>query len=348
MSEQPQQTLTIEGLSADADRRITAFTQPNPNAVLLEKTAKQWMESAKTKPIPRMLFSELWYEREVCFLFADTNVGKSILAVQIASSISSGIPVEGFKLEAAQQPVIYCDFEINEKQFEKRYTRNWEDHTEFHPNFLRAEINTRALSGIDINLEDMIVFEIEKQMLKHNAKVLIVDNLTYLAVDSEKTQSAGDLMKRLNHLAEQYGLSILVLCHTLKRDTTQAMEMRHLKGNSALSNLCDAAFAIGRSSRDKDLRYLKQLKQRSCEETYGEDNVIVCQLEKPDNFLQFRFVNFESEQLHLKKRTEEENQTLKTKVVQLHKEGMSYRKIGELLGVSHMAAKRMIESCNKN
>jgi hypothetical protein len=50
------------------------------------KTASRWIEQAKTRPIPQMLFGELWFEGELCILFADTNLGKSILAVQIGNS----------------------------------------------------------------------------------------------------------------------------------------------------------------------------------------------------------------------------------------------------------------------
>jgi len=42
------------------------------------KTANRWIEQAKTRPIPQMLFSEFWFEGELCILFADTNLGKSI------------------------------------------------------------------------------------------------------------------------------------------------------------------------------------------------------------------------------------------------------------------------------
>jgi len=45
------------------------------------KTANRWIEQAKTRPIPQMLFGEFWFEGELCILFADTNLGKSILVV---------------------------------------------------------------------------------------------------------------------------------------------------------------------------------------------------------------------------------------------------------------------------
>ena len=73
--------------------------QSEKSGCFIVKPANTWIEEAKLRPIPKMLFAEFWCEREVSVLFADTNVGKSILAVQIADSISSGHCIEGFKLE---------------------------------------------------------------------------------------------------------------------------------------------------------------------------------------------------------------------------------------------------------
>ena len=78
------------------------------------KTATRWIEQAKTRPIPKMLFGEFWFEGELCILFADTNLGKSILAVQIGNSISKGELIRGFKLEALRQPILYFDFELGQ------------------------------------------------------------------------------------------------------------------------------------------------------------------------------------------------------------------------------------------
>lgn len=85
----------------------------------IAKPANQWIEEARLRPIPKMLFGELWYEGELCILFADTNTGKSILAVQIADSISKGEPICNFQLEVAPQKIVYFDFELSDKQFEK-------------------------------------------------------------------------------------------------------------------------------------------------------------------------------------------------------------------------------------
>lgn len=60
------------------------------------KSARQWMQEAESQPIQKHLFGDLWFENEASVLFADTNAGKSILAVQIADSISRGVDISPF------------------------------------------------------------------------------------------------------------------------------------------------------------------------------------------------------------------------------------------------------------
>ncbi|MEO6850456.1 MAG: AAA family ATPase, partial [Mucilaginibacter sp.] len=74
------------------------------------RTANTWLSQANKRPIPKMLFGKFWYQGELCILFADSNLGKSILAVQIANAISTGDSINPFDCEADAQPVLYFDF----------------------------------------------------------------------------------------------------------------------------------------------------------------------------------------------------------------------------------------------
>lgn len=66
-------------------------------------------------PVPRQLFGSLIFEGEMTIMVADTNVGKSIFAVQISNEI------------AKEQVVLYLDLELSDKQFERRYSDNFEN-----------------------------------------------------------------------------------------------------------------------------------------------------------------------------------------------------------------------------
>ena len=320
--------------------------ESSTNELLKVMTANKWIEEAKLRPIPKVLFSEFWFEGEVCILYADTNLGKSILAVQISESIASGVTIPEFKLDALKQNVVYLDFELTDKQFEARYSESFKNHYKFNENLFRAEINPDGIDCIASGQNDFSEYlysSIENYVLKSNTKILIVDNLTYLRNDTEQSKGALPLMKQLKTLKNKYGLSILVLAHTPKRDSSNPISRNDLKGSKDLINFCDSAFAIGESQKDNSLRYLKQIKSRNTEIIFDDDNVCVCRISKPSNFLGFEFVKFDSEYVHLKKKNEKDDEKLKEKIIEQHSKGMSYRNIAKQLNTNHRKVGRVID-----
>ncbi|NLY23665.1 MAG: AAA family ATPase [Bacteroidales bacterium] len=301
-------------LEDDLNDNLQQLKAKLPAALLEVKTANSWIEQASKRPIPRMLFSEFWYEQELCILFADTNVGKTILAVQIADSISRGCSIPGFKLEPRAQKVIYCDFELNDKQFQGRYSRNYGEPYVFSDNFLRVEINPNADFPEDASFELSLSNAIEKVITDTGAKIVIIDNITYLRHENERAKDALPLMKHLKRLKSMYNLSLLVLAHTPKRDLTKPLTRNDLQGSKVLMNFCDSSFAIGESSSDSSFRYIKMIKVRSTEHIYDSYNIIVCQITKPDNFLHFNFLHFDSEYKHLMAVTERDREMLEEEV----------------------------------
>jgi hypothetical protein len=83
-------SIGVEDIQTEVEQLLKQGNEAKESKGLFTvKTASRWIEQAKTRPIPKMLFGEFWFEGELCILFADTNLGKSILAVQIGNSISS-------------------------------------------------------------------------------------------------------------------------------------------------------------------------------------------------------------------------------------------------------------------
>ncbi len=308
----------IQEITNEVENQLQQFHVNNENKGLFKvKSANKWLEQAKTRPVPRMLFGEFWFEGELCILFADTNLGKSILAVQIANSITKGEFINGFRLEASAQKAIYFDFELSDKQFENRYSVQFLNHYWFDEKFDRVEINPDSEIPENQSFEDFLNASLEKVIVETGAKILLIDNITYLRSETEKAKDALPLMKHLKALKSKYGLSILALAHTPKRDLSKPITRNDLQGSKMLINFCDSSFSIGESNVDKKLRYLKQIKSRNTEIIYDTDNVCVCQIDKPYNFLQFEFLNFGSEREHLKQQTETEKTELHTKINEL-------------------------------
>lgn len=305
------------------------------------KPINNWIDDAKNRPIPNMLFSELWYENETCILFADTNLGKSILALQISNALSKGVAIFGFKMEITAQKVLYCDFELSDKQVENRYSYKYDDHYIFSPNLLRLEINPEQEMPPEFkDFDEYLCISLEKAIIEHDVKIVVIDNLTYLKTDTEKAKDALPLMKFLNALKKKYGLSILVLAHTPKRDASKPLTKNDVSGSKMLMNFCDSCFAIGESAQETGLRFIKQIKQRNTEMIYDAQNVIVCKIEKETNFLEFVFVGYENELDHLKPRNNEDKLS---EILELKKQGLPNTKIASTLGISEGTVRNKIK-----
>lgn len=316
--------------------------EPLNEALFIIKPASYWMEQAANRPPQQMLFDGFWFDGEICILFADTNLGKSILAVQIGTSISEGNAIPGFALQAPAQPILYFDFELTDKQFRNRYSADSGEPYPFNANFLRIEINPDAALPDELPFEDYLSQCIEQAVVSQQARVLIIDNLTYLRNETEKAKDALPLMKHLKVLKNRHNLSILVLAHTPKRDASKPITRNDLSGSKMLINFCDSAFAIGESFKDGNLRYLKQIKQRNTEQLYGADNVCICQVSKATNFVRFELIAHDNEHSHLKERTEKDQDEQTQRLISLKQQGLTMREIGEQLGISHtMVNKRL-------
>lgn len=274
------------------------------------RSANTWLAEAATHKVPKMLFDRFWYEGELCIMFADSNLGKSILAVQIANSINRGVPIAPFEFEADAQPVLYYDFELTSKQLEARYSREFADHYIFRDDLYRGQLNDMELPDGFTNFNQYLNHALERSIVQTRAKVIVIDNITYLGTENEQAKDALPLMKHLKALKTKYDLSILVLAHTPKRDMTQAITRNDLQGSKMLMNFCDSSFAIGESQLNNSIRYLKQIKQRNTEQVYGAEKICLFNITKPHNFLQYEFLAFGQEWEHLSKRSEPLNQKL--------------------------------------
>ena len=302
---------------------------PDSVGMMNIKTANQTILEASLQPTPRALWDCFWYEGELSCLFADSNVGKSILAVQIADSI------------ARIDNVLYLDFELSEKQFQLRYTNEHGELYTFPDKLYRVSIDCNLL--LDADFEGAIIDGIEQMAVQTDCKIFIIDNLTYLCCAMEKGDAAGRLMIQLNNLKKRYALSILVLAHTPKRSLDCPITSNDLAGSKRLYNFFDSVFAIGKSAQDSGLRYVKQLKVRYGTYSYDADNVIIYEIEKVDTFLQFVQRGYSTEKEHLKKLGDNESSQRDSQILQLSQSGKSVREIASQVNCGKSTVSRIIQ-----
>ena len=295
------------------------------------KSANRTITDAALRPNPRSLYLELWYEGEVCCLFSDSNLGKSIYAVQMADQIAS------------TRRVLLVDCELTDKQFQMRYTDAETGLIHIFPEGLyRAEINPVTL---DVNdYEEKIIKNIEAVALRMATSIIIIDNLTYLCNSSDKGVDAGIFMMKLMNLKKKYGWSLLIIAHTPKRNLSSPITQNDLAGSKKLYNFFDSVFAIGKSAKDDRLRYVKQIKVRAGEFLYDANNIIVYELEKSSGFVHFEFKEYSTEKEHLRERTESDEEKQLKRIKELKAQGKSVRDIAALVGLSKSKVWRLLQN----
>lgn len=101
----PQQKQNLIGSELQKAEQACAGV-PMSVGMLSIKSANLTLTEASMTANPKQLYGEFWFEHEIGCLFADSNVGKSILAMQIAEDIAK-----------TGETVLYFDFELSEKQF---------------------------------------------------------------------------------------------------------------------------------------------------------------------------------------------------------------------------------------
>ena len=287
------------------------------------RSANQCLVDAQTMPIPQQLYSSLVYEGEITILVADTNVGKSIFAVQISNEI------------AKYQRVLYIDLELSDKQFERRYSEDFANHFCFEENLMRVDFTQHFSIPDNVTYDDYFIASLVELIKRTEASVVVIDNMTKLiSTDTDSAGKAKPLMDRLCALKMDFGLTLILLEHTRKCDASRPITLNDIQGSKMKVNFADAVFAIGRSVKDPNLRYIKQLKVRSCELEYGYENVAVCEIRKDSNFIKFEFVAYGCESEHLKEFSEQEREDKQQSARDMHAQGVSKRNIAKELGVT--------------
>ena len=81
---QPRDDISdIEAVPGNArlEDDVIIAEEERPASYFIWRMANEVIDEEKQRPNPRNLWNEMWFENEICCLFADSNVGKSILAV---------------------------------------------------------------------------------------------------------------------------------------------------------------------------------------------------------------------------------------------------------------------------
>ncbi len=294
--------------------------------ISVQKVA-DYIAEGKRMEAPKELVSHLLVEGETTILFSDTGLGKSTLAMQVACEVAE-----------QDKRVMYVNFELSQQQWAMRNPDK-----EFPETLFIANINYSEMH--DVTEQSQILDLIQQQSLEHGTEVVIVDNLTNLCVNSKEGSEAGNIMLQLLSLRMTHKWTMLILAHVPKRKPGDPLSLNDLAGSKILSNLADNVVGMNRSKKDKQMRYIIQLKSRSFPIELDYKNVQELTLTNSDGWLHFEFGGYDEERSHLP-RSRDEKAELERDIVRALKEpnGKSYREIADELGTSITTISRVAKN----
>ena len=278
-------------------------------------------EAHKLPPLVS-LYSDIVLEGDLCIIFGQSGIGKTIFAMQIARSIAEH-----------DKRVLYVDCEMTPRQLGNRY-----ETANFPPTFLRAEMDKEHPA------EDVLK-GIEEVAAANHVDVVFIDNITALGQSLDRSADAGTLMASLNTLKKKYNWTLVVLNHVPKMFSGNVpLSLSAMQGSAKINQLIDDAIGIAQSSIDPNLFYVKQCKWRNGELTMGADHVAIYERRKDEyGNLGFTERGFSTEREHLSIESGNDREELKARVRELSGKGITQMAIAEQLGISQSKVSRLLK-----
>ncbi|ERJ98728.1 AAA domain protein [Segatella salivae F0493] len=275
----------------------------------------------KSFPPVVVLYPNIVLEGDLCIIFGQSGIGKTIFAMQVARDIA-----------AKGKRVLYADFEMTLRQLSLRY-----ESPDFPPTFFRAEMDGDHPAGD-------VLKGIETAAVANLAEVVFIDNITALSQSLDKGADAGSLMASLNALKKKYNWTLIVLNHVPKMFSGAVpLSLSAIQGSAKLNQLIDDAVGLSQSHKDGSLVYVKQCKWRNGEVLLDADNVALYERAKnKDGNLCFTFRGYDTETAHLETTSASRREELKAKVRELSSQGMKQQDIARECGITQSKVSRLL------
>ncbi len=199
------------------------------------------------------LWRDIWFENECVCLFGDPNVGKSTLALDIASEVAN-----------TGRNVLYFDLE---NMMHNYFQRGWSCIQGMVPDNLFIRHFDQ-----DTSVEEMINYKtildsIERDIYYLKAPVIVIDDIAQICT-LKSCNKTHIVLRRLRQLLNQYHVSILVVAHATHHQEGTPLAMKHLTGDRQLAYAFDSIFTLSEipstvNHLNGATHYIKQLKARN-------------------------------------------------------------------------------------
>ena len=206
-------------------------------------------------------------EGKLCQLAGDPGIGKSLISLFVASTLSRGgnWPVTNEKCQTGKTLIISCE-DTKEDVINPRLIALGADldniiylpslrNEQGHEKHLDLKADLAALESV-LNDDPTI-------------KLIIIDPIVeYLCVlDTHKSQDVRQALSPLGNLADKHSVSILFINHLNKNQNGSAIS--RVNGSGAFTALVRSNYLVSKDPLDTDLRYMHPMKNNLASDDKG-------------------------------------------------------------------------------
>lgn len=222
--------------------KVNGIISLNNEKKLSDYLFRNELETAEALPPLEPLYYEAIFEGDLHLLSGDTGIGKSIFAIQLAKQFSE------------TKRILYFDFEMSNRNHLKRYPVKSQFNDNFFIKFGREVFENTEVFDYDYLVKDVEFFK---------PSIIFIDNIVGLLASGSTLQDPSimiKLVKDLKRLKDTFDLTILLLAHINKADTSKGLNRNMITGSKVIQNLLDSLSMMGRY---EEQRYLKIVKNRN-------------------------------------------------------------------------------------
>lgn len=294
----------------------------------------EWLE--RDLPPVHYIVKPWLTEGGIALIYAEAGVSKTNVAMDLALAIGDGSPFLDFEVPRARR-VLYVDGEMQRNLVQGRM-RKFHNHTPRLRGFANlAWLNYADVGGIpDLGREDAEGREfINDGLLMHRADVLILDNKSSLMSGDENSAEAFEIFARWILSIRAKGITTLIIHHAGKRRADGTLSQR---GSSRLTDVLDVTVQLTKGEVQGGVIPMTWTFEKHRSFTPDERHPKTFELAMHyDDDAKLAWLE-RTEPLEAGKEAPE----WATSACQLRAAGMSWRDIGQQLGVSHMTVKRWV------
>jgi RecA-family ATPase len=196
---------------------------------------EQVLEHGKNCKERRKIVGAFLYEDTTTLIFSRTNYGKSLLVFQFAYAAATGSSFDSCEVlcnECEPMKVLVVDLELDSRVLWERHGAVLNNKNPWLQNlyYLHEKADKKMMIGFEL------LDKIEQAAIAHEAKLVIIDNISKLLPDALKPDTATMVIAMLNRIRIITGASILVIGHTTKGNPRVCIQPTDYYGSAMLQN----------------------------------------------------------------------------------------------------------------